>query len=151
MLRAGNKTMRTLKVTIDIDAPIETVWEVLTRFNDYENWNRFTPKVETRGRLGDPVTLHVRLNNFGPLIKSNLVIAQIEPNILCWGSDNLFIKAHRTQSLTQLSERKTRYESSEPFGGLLAPLILWLYKANLMRGYSWAAEGLKAEAEKQAS
>ncbi len=143
--------MRTLTATIDIEAPIETVWHVLTGFDDYENWNRFTPKVETDGRLGDSVTLHVRLNNFGPLTKSKLVITQIEPYTLCWGSENFFIKAHRTQTLTRISERKTRYESREPFGGLLAPIIIWLYKTNLMRGYDWAAQGLKVEAEKLAS
>ena len=141
--------MTTLTYAIDIDAPIQTVWGVLTQFDKYESWNTFTPQVETTGRLGDGVTLHVRLNDSGRLTKSNLTIEQIEPYTLCWGDDNLFIKAHRTQTLTQLDDGRTRYESSEPFGGLLAPIIIWLLKSKLMRGYQWAAEGLKKEAEQR--
>ena len=141
--------MVTLSYTIDIDAPINIVWNTLTDFDSYSGWNKFTPKVETTGRLGDRVTLHVNLNDSGRMTTSNLVIEQIEPYTLCWGDDNLFIKAHRTQTLTQLDDGRTRYESSEPFGGLLAPIIIWLLKSKLMRGYQWAAEGLKAEAERQ--
>lgn len=140
--------MRTLTFTIDIDAPVETVWKVLTDFKHYENWNRFTPQVDTLGRLGDEVTLHVRLNNSGRLTRSRLKIEQLEPYTLCWGSDSVFVKAHRFQTLTELSDRRTRYTSEEPFGGLLAPIILWLLEDKLMRGYRWAAEGLKTEAER---
>ena len=139
--------MKVLKKTIEIEAPIDDVWEVLTSFDKYEAWNRFTPKVETSGRLGDPVTLHVRLKETGNLRKSHLKIEHIEPYTLSWGTRNLFIEAHRTQSLSPLDSGHTLYESKEPFGGLLGRIVVWFLEARLMRGYQWAAEGLKNQAE----
>ena len=144
--------MTTLNYSIEIDAPIDLVWEVLTQFDRYGEWNRFTPKVETTGRLGDPVTLFVRLNEGEGkrLTRSKLTLKKRAAYELCWGAENFFIKANRYQTLTPLEGGKTLYQSREPFGGLLAPLIMWLHRDNLMRGYRWAAEGLKARAEQLA-
>lgn len=141
--------MTTLKYAVDIDAPIEQVWDILTDFGAYAEWNRFTPKIETSGRIGERVKLHVRLSEKenGRLTQSNLTLKKKAAYELCWGSENFLIKANRTQTLTPLEGGKTRYESREPFGGLLAPLIMWWYRENLMRGYKWAAEGLKRRAE----
>lgn len=140
--------MTTLTTSIEINAPIELVWNVLTDFSKYTDWNRFTPIVETSGRLGDGVTLHVNLSSGNKLTKSQLIIEQFEPYTLCWGDDNLFVKAHRTQTLEQLGPTKTLYQSVEPFAGLIKPIIMLAYKDKLMRGYQWAAEGLKAESER---
>lgn len=141
--------MTTLTTSIDIDAPIEKVWAVLTDFDAYSEWNRFTPIVETSGRIGEPVRLRVRLNEKenGRLTRSALTMKKKAAYELCWGSENFLIKVNRYQTLTPLEDGGTRYESREPFGGLLAPLIMWLHRENLMRGYRWAAEGLKARAE----
>lgn len=141
--------MTTLKYAIDIDAPIEQVWKVLTDFDAYGEWNKFTPKIETSGRIGEPVRLHVRLTEQagGRLTKSNLIMKKKAAYELCWGSENFLIQANRTQTLTPLEDGRTRYESREPFGGLLAPLIMWWHRDNLMRGYKWAAEGLKEKVE----
>lgn len=141
--------MTTLTYAIDIDAPIEAVWQVLTEFEAYGDWNTFTPKIETSGRLGEPVRLHVCLNDKenGRLTTSNLIMKKKAAYELCWGAENFFIKANRYQTLTPLANGKTRYESREPFGGLLAPLIIWLLRDKLMRGYRWAAEGLKERVE----
>ena len=45
--------------TVKIDAPIEKVWQVLSNFEHYEQWNPFTPKVELSKVIGEPVYLHV--------------------------------------------------------------------------------------------
>lgn len=139
--------MTTLEVALEIDAPIDQVWRVLTDFENYDSWNRFTPRVETTGMVGEPVDLHVRLNDSGRLRVQTLTVEQNEPYVLVWGDDNLFIKAHRYQTLTPIDEHRTLYESREPFGGLLAPLIIWLMKDKLMHGYRLAAEGLKKKVE----
>ena len=141
--------MPALTTTIDINAPIEIVWAVLTDFEAYGEWNKFTPSVETSGRLGDPVRLQVRLSNNknGRLTRSTLTLKKKAAYELCWGTDTLLVKANRYQTLTPLKDGRTRYESKEPFEGLLAPLILWWHRDNLMRGYRWAAEGLKERAE----
>ena len=143
--------MPILSYTINIDAPIEEVWAILTDFEAYDEWNKFTPSVETSGRIGEPVRLQVRLNSNenGRLTRSTLTMKKKAAYELCWGTDGFLLKANRYQTLTPLEDGRTQYESREPFEGLLAPLILWWHRENLMRGYKWAAEGLKERAEKR--
>jgi len=46
-----------IKTAIDISAPPETVWEILTAFSDYENWNPFITSVEGDFIVGEKVKI----------------------------------------------------------------------------------------------
>ena len=50
-----------VRAEIEIDAPVERVWQILTDVDRYGDWNPFTPRVETSLAIGDPIHLHVRL------------------------------------------------------------------------------------------
>jgi hypothetical protein len=52
--------MREIRTEIEIDAPIERVWEVLTRFEDFDDWNPFIVHAERRPRLGERLVVTVR-------------------------------------------------------------------------------------------
>ena len=54
-------TPKCVRAEVEIDAPIERVWKILTDTDGYDAWNPFTPQVETTLRIGDPVHLRVRL------------------------------------------------------------------------------------------
>ncbi len=45
--------------TVEIDAPQEFVWAVLTDYEQYPEWNPYTVKVETTLELGTPIVLHL--------------------------------------------------------------------------------------------
>ncbi len=144
---------RTLRVSIDIAAPIEHVWQVLTDFSAYAAWNRFTPQVECSGVVGQPavLTVHLRDDAPQPHIARLTLNAFDAPHCLCWGSFSPLLKAERCQTLTALDAHHTRYESAESFVGLLVPLVMWTQHDKVMRGYHQAAEGLKAQAQVTAS
>ena len=46
-------------VTVEIDAPVAVVWQVLTDLDRYAEWNPFTVRIDTTFKLGDPVHLHI--------------------------------------------------------------------------------------------
>lgn len=140
---------KVLTVSIEIAAPVERVWHVLTDFEAYAQWNRFTPRVECHGRVGTPVTIEAHLNeNGGKGRMTYLTLNRFEPpHKLCWGADNWLLQVNRCQMLTAVGANQTIYETSERFAGLLSPLVMWTQYDNLMRGYQWAAEGLKQAAE----
>jgi hypothetical protein len=51
--------MKTLHTQIDIDAPAERVWDILTNIADYSIWNRFIPHLA--GTLASGERLEVRI------------------------------------------------------------------------------------------
>ncbi|UCE85470.1 MAG: SRPBCC family protein, partial [Deltaproteobacteria bacterium] len=55
------RSPKCVRAEIEIDAPIERVWRILTDLDRYADWNPFTPRVESTLRIGAPVHLYVRL------------------------------------------------------------------------------------------
>jgi uncharacterized protein YndB with AHSA1/START domain len=54
-------TPKCVRAEVEIDAPIDRVWRVLTNIEGYGDWNPFMPKVKTTLEIGDPIHLSVRL------------------------------------------------------------------------------------------
>ena len=55
-------------ITVEIEAPASLVWEVLTDFPRYAEWNTFCPGLETTAKLGDMVHMQVRIPGTGQII-----------------------------------------------------------------------------------
>ena len=54
--------MRTISSSIDVDAPVERVWIIVTNFPAYTHWNRMIRWV--RGEFADGAIVDVRLRTF---------------------------------------------------------------------------------------
>jgi hypothetical protein len=143
---------KTLTVTIDIAAPITLVWQIMTDFANYAEWNSFTPYVSCESRVGTPVTLKAHLKAGDAGRTSYLVLNKFEPpHQLCWGMSHWYLQANRCQTLTAVDENHTRYQNSEHFSGLLNPLVMLTQHDNLIDGFTRAATGLKQASEKAVS
>lgn len=57
------------------------------------------------------------------------------------------LNAERWQALSTDSNGKTKYETNEVFGGIVAYLIKWLMREKLVMGFNAMAEGLKKRSE----
>lgn len=135
---------------IEIKAPVEVVWAVLTDFERYPQWNRFSPRVECSGQVGDRVTIWAQLAPKWPAYITRLTLTKHEaPYELCWGSDAWHLHVERCQMLAEQPDGSTLYENRERFAGPLSPLVMALLRRRLMAGYRLAAEGLKARAEER--
>lgn len=55
--------MPTTDTHIDIDAPPDRVWQVLTNFADYPNWNPFIIKVQGEPIAGTKIKKRIVLPN----------------------------------------------------------------------------------------
>ena len=142
-------TPNSVRAEIEIDAPIDRVWDVLTDIEGYGDWNPFTPKVETTLEIGDPVHLCVRLvgNN-----KINRVetVTRNQPYTLGWDMKMVtrtLLYAERVQVLTPIDENRTRYMTEDCFSGWLRPVVLGLLGKSMERGFRDCAAGLKKVAE----
>lgn len=134
-----------------IDAPLQTVWQVLTDFPRYGEWNPFTPSLETDFRLGSPVAMKVRLVPGKKLMHQVEYMNVLEPGRrFAYGYDlgcRWLLRANRYQELEDLGNGRTRYYTTDRFSGLMVPLMKWLYARHIQRGFEDVAAGLKARAE----
>jgi hypothetical protein len=139
-----------VRAEIDIDAPIEHVWEILFDIDSYSDWNPFTPRVESTLELDDPVHLYVRLKGEHLTHRVEYVSAVEPPNRVCWRmkiATPLLLAAERCQILTPLGEGRTHYVTEDHFRGLLTPLVMSQFRSGMQRGFDDVATALKQRAE----
>lgn len=123
---------------LPIDAPVATVWRVLTDVAAYPAWNPFVVRVDGAvGAIGDTFRLHVRWRD-GRETLAGEVLTTLEPPTR--GDDGVqratfayrftgplatfgLVRAVRTQTLAQAPGGPTLYTSREPFHGLFARFV----------------------------
>ena len=142
--------MGTVRAEIEIDAPAERIFDILTDLPAYAEWNPFTPRVESTLRLGDPVHLYVRLRGSRLSHRVEYVSRNQKPSHLCWGATigaPFLLRAERCQTLTRIDERRTRFVNEDVLRGWLAPLVMRAFGRDLQRGFESVASALKKRAE----
>lgn len=136
--------------SVEIEAPLEIVWGVLTDFAAYREWNRFTPSVECSGVPGTPVVMEVCFPGAKPMRQVEILNVFEAPRRLAWGMHLLaapVLVANRYQLLEPLGPARTRYTSIDYLSGLLAPVVRRLYREPMRAGFALAADGLKERSE----
>jgi hypothetical protein len=134
----------TVRVELIIPASRRAVWDVLTDFARYPEWNPFTIGVGTSGRIGDPVDLDVMLG--GKRMKMRERMRVFEPmHRVGWGLQILggrLLDCTRVQELEDAGEGATRYVCHESFRGLSVPLFFGLYQKRMQAGFEANAQAL---------
>lgn len=140
--------METIETEIEIDAPVETVWEVITDLDAYHEWNPFIPTASGDPRVGERIRIRVEPpGSFGGTFRPRVEVH--EPNRrLVWlgrlGLPGLFDGRHELAA-ESLSESRTRFVQRETFSGLLVPLFF--REDAVRRGYESMNAALKERAE----
>ncbi|WP_052593683.1 SRPBCC domain-containing protein [Aureispira sp. CCB-QB1] len=135
---------------IIINAPIQSVWKVLSNFDNYHQWNPFTPKIDIQNTIGSTIGLHVRLNpkSAKTILQKETLLAWEEGQRLEWGIQNSwFVQTIRIQRLTAIDAQTTEYYTSDAFKGPLTGVILLLYRQKIQIGFDDVCMGLKKETE----
>jgi hypothetical protein len=130
--------VQTIHTEIEIDAPVASVWAVLSDFDAYPDWNPFLPRLEVHGPLAAGTRLKVRLAAPGgkPVTLRPKLLSVDAPHELRWlgrlGVPGIFDGEHRFE-LTATDAGGTRFVQAESFHGILVP--------RLRKTRSRAAEG----------
>ena len=145
-------TMPTYEVRTEpvlIDAPVDTVWRVLTAVESYGEWNPFTPEVRTDFAIGSPAHLLVRMGPSTFRI-TETVCAFDEPRLIAWEKTfgaRWLLHAVRRQHLAPVGATSCSYHNTDGLTGLLAPLVWACFGGTMRRGFAAMGEALKAHAE----
>jgi len=145
--------------SIEIDAPLELVWEIMLDTASYAEWNPFVERAETASpaEVGNPIVLHVRWANgrttFSPerisaieqpATADGVTTARLSYVFEGWPAKLGLVRGVRHQRLTQRPGGPTAYTTVEEFSG---PLVPFAGPARVADGFSRHAEGLKRRAE----
>lgn len=150
--------------SIDIDAPIDIVWQVMLDTEAYGEWNPFVVRAETPqpAAVGNPIVLHVRWAN-GRGTRSPERVTAVEPPttsadgtataVLSYRYEGLpsrlgLVRGVRHQRLTQRAGGPTTYDTVEEFSG---PLVKLAGPGRVADGFRRHAAALKGRAEELAA
>jgi hypothetical protein len=118
--------MKELTSEIEIEAPPETVWRVLTDFDAYHEWNPIEIEMKGRPVIGTVLEHTSKLPGNRPM-KFRPTIMEVEPGrALAWDGrlflPRLFDVRHQF-ALEPAGEGRTRLRQSEQFRGMLIPFV----------------------------
>ncbi len=142
--------MKEIFTEIIIQAPKERVWEILTRFEAYPQWNPFIVKAEGRAKPGDRLNISIqlrdKLNHFRPKISSLQKGEAFE-----WlGSLPLgLFKGNHYFKLESLDDGRVKLKHGERFSGLLSGYILKKVGEDTKAGFIAMNEALKKRVEQR--
>jgi uncharacterized protein YndB with AHSA1/START domain len=139
-----------IDATVDIDAPVELVWQVITDFPRYGEWNPFC--VECRSSLvpGEPIDMLVKLVGSTPRRQREWVRTHTPGHELSYAMKPVPLGAlhsQRSHTVTALGSDRTRYESHFELAGRLQPVVTALLGKALERGFAGMTAGIRRQAE----
>lgn len=144
------RTTRTIRSAIEIRAPLEAVWDVLTDFSAYPEWNPHIRQVRGTARLGGRLTIRSHPRGGRPVVLRPLLTAWDPPTEMRWRgtfiSRHLFSGEHGFK-LEPLGENRVRFLQDETFSGLLVPLYARLRLPRTREGFAEVNEALRERVE----
>jgi len=143
--------MKEVSAEIEIEAPAERVWEVLTDFAKFPEWNPFIRLMSGEVRTG--AHLEVRLEPPGGRamsFKPKMVNVETNREIRWLGRlliPGLFTGEH-SFTIQALDEKGVRFVQHEKFTGLLVPFMAKSLDKDTKSGFEAMNRALKERAER---
>lgn len=141
--------MKSLETKINISASAEKVWEVLTDFDSYPEWNPFVIKLSGNTEVGNQIVVNLKLENNDPQKFKPEVLVKDENREFRWVG-KLFIKGlFDGEHFFQLKEVENGVEfiHGENFSGVLVGPIMSLIGDKTEAGFNAMNEALKTRVE----
>ncbi|MES2764861.1 MAG: SRPBCC domain-containing protein [Bacteroidota bacterium] len=141
--------MNEIYTEIDINAPAEKVWQILTDFKNYPKWNPFIKTAKGIAHEGEFLKVRIQPPGRSAMtFQPKVLKAEVNKELRWKGKfliPGLFDGEH-IFVLKELSPRKTKLIHSEKFAGILVPLFKSVLKDS-ERGFELMNEALKKRAE----
>lgn len=134
--------------SITINAPVERVWDVLTNFSRYPQWNPFVQSLTGEVKQGSKIKVKLPGMQFSPTVKA------FDANKEFRWSGHLFVPGlfdgeHRFE-LVKKGNAVTEFIHAEKFTGLLVPLFRKMLDGSTKAGFENMNKKLKEEVESRA-
>ena len=145
--------MKELCTEIEIQATAERVWQLLTDFPSFPQWNPFIRKATGNIQVGERLEVNVQPSGASGMTFRPTVL-KAEPNRELRWLGHLLISGifdgEHSFAIEPLGENRVRFTQREVFTGLLVPLFARGLDTDTRRGFEEMNRALKARAEQVA-
>ncbi len=139
-----------VRTEIEIRATPERVWNVLTGFAAYPDWNPFIRYLDGPVAVGARLDAHIQPPGGRAMRFRPRLLAATHDRELRWlghlGVPGVFDGEHSFR-IEPLDADRVRFVQEESFAGLLAPLVLRFVERGTRQGFEAMNRALKARAE----
>ena len=142
--------MKNLHTEITINAPAEKVWNILTNFEKFGEWNPFILSIEGKQEIGAQLKVVLKNGNGTSVFKPKVLILEKNKAFEWLGSlpiPGLFNGQHHFK-LEKISEHQINFIHGEQFSGLLAGIIMKQIGEATQQSFMAMNKALKERAEK---
>ena len=138
-------------VTVEIAAPAQLAWDVLTDYPSYPEWNPYTVAAATTLAIGDPIELTLpAVDGSGGTFVNREYIRIVEPPCHLQydtAEEMPGIFAIRDQWITVVDEAHCTYYTTDTISGKYADKVMEMTGAWIKSGFDSVARALKARVE----
>jgi hypothetical protein len=146
--------MKNLNNELEINASAERVWQLLTDFASFPQWNPFIQQVSGELKRGAQLVVHIQPSGAQATTIRPMVL-KAEPNReLRWLKQWLvpgLLDAEHSFTIEQLDANRVRFTQREIFTGLFSSLPANRRNTNTRRGFREMGKALKLRAEQAQS
>jgi hypothetical protein len=138
-----------IEQTLDVEAPPEVVWQVITDLPRYGEWNPFVVACRSSLVVGDPIVMRVHVFAAFAQTQRETVLEHVPGTRLCYGIAGAALgslKSRRCHDVEALEDGRTRYRSRFALDGWMAPMVGALLGARLERGFAAMSAAVVARA-----
>jgi hypothetical protein len=142
--------MRELRTEVTIDAPAQRVWDVITDFGSFSDWNPFMQRASGEVAVGNKLTVYLKPpGGMGMSIKPRII--EVDPGREFRWLGHLLMPGifdgEHVFEIVPIGDASCRFVQREEFSGILAPLMLAMIGKSTERGFNEMNQALKARAE----
>lgn len=143
-----------LHTEIEIDAPAEKVWRILTEFEAFPQWNPFIRRMSGELKVGSRLEVHMQLPG-GRSMTFKPRVLKVEPNREFRWKGKLLLPGlfdgEHIFTVEPVREKRVRFIQREAMSGLLVPLFFRGMHQTTRRGFEEMNRALKSMAERVSS
>lgn len=135
--------------TLEVEAPAEVVWKVLTDLQGYRQWNPFVPECTSTLRPGDTIEMRVKLGKRTSR-QVEVMTAFDEGSGFSYRMKPLpfgALSSLRVQRIDVITDDRCQYHTHFELRGWMMPMMRRLLGRQLDIGFSGMTQGLKRRSE----
>ena len=141
---------RAVEYRTGVQAPAEIVWEVISDFPTWKDWNPVHPRIEGEMRIGTSLVVDLVPVVDGPVTTLTPIVQDWVPfEQLHWRTSRLggFVTAIRYLEIESMGPTNATFSNGELFMGPLVRLVSREERRRLRAAYTRMGEAVKARAE----
>jgi hypothetical protein len=144
--------MKEIRTEINIHAPAEKIWNIITDFRNYPTWNPFIKSIEGQAIVGNQLTTNIQAPGMKAMtFKPTILVADANKEFR-WLGRTFFGGLFDGEHIFEIKENgngTSTFIHREKFYGILVPLLKKKLEVNTRKGFELMNEKLKEIAEKK--